>query len=59
MPIMELYLEQTDCVFSDNYFDITDGQGVTVTVRKEELPEGMTGEEIKEQLRIKSVAESY
>ncbi len=56
---VELYLEQTDCVFSDNYFDITDGQGVTVTVRKEELPEGMTGEEIKEQLRIKSVAESY
>lgn len=56
---VELYLEQADCVFSDNYFDITDRQGVTVTVRKEELPEGMTAEDIKAQLRIKSVAESY
>lgn len=55
----ELYLEKMDCVFSDNYFDITDSQGVSVTVLKTELPEGTRAEDIKEQLRIKSVAESY
>lgn len=56
---VELYLTEADCVFSDNYFDITEKEGVEVTVEKSQLPSGFTVEEIKSQLRIKSVAESY
>lgn len=56
---VELYLTEADCVFSDNYFDITEKEGVEVTVEKSQLPSGFTAEEIKSQLRIKSVAESY
>lgn len=56
---VELYLTEADCVFSDNYFDITEKEGVEVTVEKSQLPSGFTAEEIKRQLRIKSVAESY
>lgn len=56
---VELYLEDFDCIFSDNYFDITDQDGVTVTVSKQELSKDITTEQILRQLRIKSVAESY
>lgn len=56
---VELYLENVDCVFSDNYFDITDENGITVTVSKHELPDGITTTQILEQLKAKSVAESY
>ena len=56
---VELYLENADCIFSDNYFDITDENGITVTVSKHELPDGITTTQILEQLKVKSVAESY
>lgn len=56
---VELYLEEEDCVFSDNFFDITDEKGVVVTIPKEELPGSVTAEDIAGGLRIKSVAESF
>lgn len=56
---VELYLEEEDCVFSDNFFDITDEEGVVVTIPKEELSGSVTAEDIAAGLRIKSVAESF
>ncbi len=56
---VELYLEEEDCVFSDNFFDITDAEGVTVTVPKGELPDSVRAEDVAAGLRVKSVAESY
>ena len=56
---VEVYLEQTDCVFTDNYFDITAKDGVVIEVMKEELPDDITADGIKKQLKIKSVADSY
>ena len=56
---VELYLIEADCVFSDNYFDITDPEGIQVSVEKETLPQGFACSDIEEQLRLKSVAESY
>ncbi len=46
-------------MFSDNFFDITDAEGVTVTVPKEELPDSVRAEDVAAGLRVKSVAESY
>ena len=56
---VELYLTEADCVFSDNYFDITERQGVEVSVEKSQLPSGFSAEDMQSQLRIRSVAESY
>lgn len=56
---VELYLTEADCVFSDNYFDITERQGVEVSVEKSQLPSGFSAEDMRSQLRIRSVAESY
>lgn len=56
---VELYLKEADCVFSDNYFDITDPEGIQVSVEKKTLPQGFACSDIEEQLRLKSVAESY
>jgi len=56
---VELYFEDQDCVFSDNYFDITSEEGVAVTVNKDDLVGEVTADQLKEQLRIKSVVESF
>lgn len=56
---VELYLSDMDCVFSDNYFDITDENGAVVNIMKSELPADMTADAVKDQLRMKSVAESF
>lgn len=56
---VELYFTEADCVFSDNYFDITSPEGVVVTVDKDQLPEAIPLEELEKQLRVKSVADSF
>lgn len=56
---VELYLEQEDAVFDDNYFDITSDQGISVTVEKEKLRVGITKEELKKELHMRSVADSF
>lgn len=56
---VELYMERFDPVFEDNYFDITSPKGVYVTVKKAELEDGMTAEELKQELHIRSVADSF
>lgn len=56
---VELYLEQDDVVFSDNYFDITSREGVDVFVEKREFGRPVTAEEIRRELHVRSVADSF
>lgn len=68
---VELDLTNLDGVFSDNYFDITSPEGVTVALPKDELhsagcvpgtkidPEPVSCQALREQLTVKSVADSY
>ena len=55
----ELDFENRDAVFSDNYFDITTPDGVTVSVPRSAFPEGTGAEEVREALRVCSVQDSY
>lgn len=55
----ELYFKNIDCVFSDNFFDITSPDGVCVTVSKSSMSEIPDAEELLKQLVIRSVADSY
>jgi beta-mannosidase len=55
-PFVELALDGTDVVFSDNYFDIPAGQSVQVTAP---LPEGWTLEKAKKALQVRSLVDSY
>ncbi|MDO5350576.1 MAG: glycoside hydrolase family 2 protein, partial [Lachnospiraceae bacterium] len=69
---VELDLRKLDGTFSDNYFDITSPEGVTVVLPKAELrnvagsfggegvhPELVSCEALQEQIRVRSVADSY
>jgi beta-mannosidase len=63
----ELDLTEKDAVFSDNYFPITDAQGKKVLLFKSEIKNNaqicdsvpMSLEELKEQLKVFSLRESY
>ncbi|WMJ87463.1 beta-mannosidase [Anaerocolumna sp. MB42-C2] len=56
---VELYLEEEDVVFEDNYFDITSKDGVLITVNKQEFKNPVTADELLAKLHIRSVAESF
>lgn len=49
-----LDLEEGDCVFSDNWFDIHGSEAVTVTVSKKDISEKVTLEEFMDRLTIRS-----
>ncbi|MBR6029774.1 MAG: glycoside hydrolase family 2 protein [Clostridia bacterium] len=55
----ELDFHEWDAVFSDNYFDITRPEGVTVSVPRRFLPAGVTCDEVRAALTIRSVRDSY
>ena len=55
----ELDFHEWDAVFSDNYFDITRPEGVTVSVSRRFLPAGVTCDEVRAALTIRSVRDSY
>lgn len=55
---VELDTNGFDVVFSDNFFSICGQEGVKVTVSKSEYPE-LTAEQLKENLTIQSVVDSY
>lgn len=55
----ELYFSEIDAIFSDNFFPITSPEGVTVSMRKAELPAGITAEELRRQLTVRTIADSY
>lgn len=56
---VELDFEELDGIFTDNYFDITSPCGVMVSLKKYELPEDISLVDIEEQIRVRSVADSY
>lgn len=58
---VELELEEADGIFSDNYFMLTDTQPVTITLQKKDIFRGtiQDAEELKQQLHIKSLRDSY
>jgi beta-mannosidase len=53
---VELALDGTDVVFSDNYFDVPAGTSTKVTAP---LPSGWTLEQVKQALQIRSLIDSY
>jgi beta-mannosidase len=53
---LELALDGTDIVFSDNYFDVPAGTTVTVTCPQ---PNGWTVTQSRKALRVRSLFESY
>lgn len=55
----ELCFTDLDAVFSDNFFDITAPEGVTVSVPKAGLPAGVTADSLLRSLTVRSVADSY
>lgn len=52
---VELSLKNTDCVFSDNYFDISAGEEKIVSISKDDLPSSINPARLKEELRIRSI----
>jgi beta-mannosidase len=56
---VELYLEEEDVIFEDNYFDITSKEGVTVALNKQEFNQIPSVEKLIEMLHIRSVADSF
>ena len=55
----ELCFTDLDAVFSDNFFDITAPEGVTVSVPKAGFPAGVTADSLLRSLTVRSVADSY
>jgi beta-mannosidase len=53
---VELELEGTDTVFSDNYFDIPAGRTAVITCS---LPEGWDLRQARAALRVRSLRDSY
>jgi beta-mannosidase len=53
---VELELDGTDVVFSDNYFDLPAGQSVSITCP---LPAGWTLERARQATRLRSLRNSY
>ena len=56
---VELYFKDFDVIFSDNYFDITSPEGIIVHVNKVDFQCHMTLDLVKENLVVRSVADSY
>lgn len=58
-PYLEVSTEDLDVIFSDNYCAISDKNGVNLTVKKQELPETMTAQELKQRIKVRSLADSF
>ena len=56
---VELYFKDYDIIFSDNFFDITAPEGITVCVNKADFRCHMTPDLVKDNLVVRSVADSY
>ncbi len=52
---VELDLRKTDCQFNDNYFDLSPGYMKKITLNKASLSKKIKLDEIKKQLRIRSL----
>ena len=56
---VELETGLTDRPFSDNAFSLCTPAGVCVTLAKSSLAPGVTGEQLRKSLRVRSVADTY
>jgi beta-mannosidase len=56
---VELQLEEADCRFSDNYFDISAGQTKTVLIRKDSLPRELDPVELEKRLSVRSLFDAF
>jgi beta-mannosidase len=54
--LLEIELEGSDGVFSDNYFDLPAGRSLTVYVP---LPDGWMPAQVQSALKVRSVYDSY
>jgi beta-mannosidase len=56
---IELDFKSLDGVFSDNYFDLTPGQRKKVEIRKKDLSRPASLEDIKKELTLRSLIDSF
>ena len=56
---VEIDMEKADGIFEDNIFDMTPGKVKKVRLLKEDLSEPLTLEELKKQLRVRSLYDTY
>ena len=56
---IEIDLKEIDAIFSDNYFDLSAGKIKTIEVKKEDLSRLVSIEELKQQLKIRSLFDTF
>jgi Beta-galactosidase/beta-glucuronidase len=56
---VELDLAQGDAIFSNNYFDLSAGDDIQIKVMKENISKKLTLQEFKEQLKVRSLFDTY
>lgn len=56
---VEISFTKLDAVLSDNYFDVCSEEGTTVTLQKSELPGGVTMDDIKCDISVRSLVDTY
>lgn len=56
---VELMLTGADAIFSDNYFDLDSTQGAQVEILKSDLSENITLPQLKEQLKVRSLYDTF
>lgn len=56
---VEIDFEELDLVLSDNYFDLSANQTKVLEIKKEDIYQDISLKDLKEQLRVRSLWESY
>lgn len=56
---VELNLKEADAVFSDNFFDLSAGNARKIEIRKERLSKNLSLNELKSQLTVRSLIDTY
>ena len=56
---VEIGFRDFDAVFSDNFFDITSAEGVSVRVPRSSIPAWAEKGDVLRSLMIRSIADSY
>lgn len=56
---VEIETNLTDRPFSDNYFSLCTPQGVHVALEKDSVAPGVTAEQLRESLQVRSVADTF
>lgn len=52
---VELDIKGVDCIFGDNYFDLSAGREKAVEVKKDSMSKSITAGELKERLSVRSI----